>query len=270
VKQTRATPPPRTGNLLRSFRIALLAYVLLMVALTAWLTRARVTDWDSTLYMAIYPVNGDRSEQTRDYLSSLDADAFASIPEFFAREGKRFGLAIEQPLAIELGAEVAEPPPVPPASANPLAIAWWSLKLRWVAWRTEHAQSLPAPDIRMFVVYYDPETHERLAHSLGLAKGMIGVVNAFGRGDYDERNGVVIAHETLHTLGATDKYDPTTSLPSYPDGYAEPDREPLHPQRKAEIMGGRIALSPTQAEMPERLALCVVGDGTAEEIRWRR
>jgi hypothetical protein len=179
-----------------------------MVALTAWLTRARSTDWDDTLYMAIYPVNGDRSGETRDYLSTLDTGAFTSIADFFAREGQRYGLALERPLAIELGTEVAEPPPAPPASANPLAIAWWSMQLRWVAWRTEHAQSLPSPDIRMFVVYYDPQTHERLAHSLGLVKGLIGVVNAFADRDYGERNDVVIAHETLHTLGATDKYDP--------------------------------------------------------------
>jgi hypothetical protein len=269
VKRAAAPAAPR-GNLLRVFRIALFAYVLVMVALTAWLTRARSTAWDDTLYMAIYPVNGDRSVETRDYLATLGADAFASIPDFFTREGGRHGLTLEQPLAIELGTEVAEPPPEPPASANPLAIAWWSLRLRWVAWRTEHAQSLPSPDIRMFVVYYDPQTHERLAHSLGLAKGLIGVVNAFAHRDYGERNDVVIAHETLHTLGATDKYDPATSLPSYPDGYAEPEREPLHPQRRAEIMGGRIALSPTEAEMPETLALCVVGKLTADEIRWRR
>jgi hypothetical protein len=270
VKRARAAPAPRSGNLLRAVRIALLAYLLVMVALTAWLTRARSTDWDDTLYMAIYPVNGDRSGETRDYLSTLDTGAFTSIADFFAREGQRYGLALERPLAIELGTEVAEPPPAPPASANPLAIAWWSLQLRWVAWRTEHAQSLPSPDIRIFVVYYDPQKHERLAHSLGLVKGLIGVVNAFADRDYGERNDVVIAHETLHTLGATDKYDPATALPSYPDGYAEPQSEPLHPQRKAEIMGGRIAVSPTQAEIPERLALCVVGELTAEEIRWRR
>ena len=31
-------------------------------------------------------------------------------------------------------------------------------------------------------------------------------------------NNVVIAHELLHTVGATDKYDPVTDAPRIPDG----------------------------------------------------
>jgi hypothetical protein len=260
----------RSGSLLRTLRIAGLAYVLAMVALTAWLTKARSTDWNGTLYMAIYPVNGDGSEQSQRYLSELNAAAFEPVAEFFAREGAHHGVDLEAPIAIELGTQLAQAPPAPPAGGNPLAIVWWSLRLRYFAWRTQHAQALPAPDIRMFVVYYDPQTHARLAHSLGLEKGLIGVVNAYADREFTGSNDVVIAHETLHTLGATDKYDPATSLPRFPDGYAEPERQPLYPQSRAEIMGGRIALSPTEAEMPARLALCVVGAQTATEIRWQR
>jgi hypothetical protein len=263
-------PARRPGNLLRALRIALLSYILVMVAGTAWLTKARSTDWNDTLYMAIYPVNGDRSEPTRRYIAELGAPAFAPVAEFFAREGARYGLALKAPVAVDLGAQIEQAPPTPPTGGNPISIAWWSLRLRWFAWRTEHAQALPSPDIRMFVVYYDPQTHPRLAHSLGLAKGLIGVVNAFAARDYDGRNDVVIAHELLHTIGATDKYDPATSLPRFPEGYADPAREPLHPQVAAEIMGGRIALSPEAAEMPDTLGRCVVGAQTAREIRWRQ
>ena len=39
-----------------------------------------------------------------------------------------------------------------------------------------------------------------------------------------EENNVIVAHEILHTFGATDKYDPATTQPRYPDGYAEPGR----------------------------------------------
>jgi hypothetical protein len=71
----------------------------------------------------------------------------------------------------------------------------------------------------------------------------------------------------MHTLGATDKYA-ANNMPDYPAGYAEPYREPLFPQTAAEIMGGRIPLSPTRARMPESLDEVVVGVQTAAEIHW--
>ena len=64
----------------------------------------------------------------------------------------------------------------------------------------------------------------RVATRSGLQKGLIGVVNAFASDEQAAQNNVVIAHELLHTVGATDKYDPRTNQPSHPDGYAEPDR----------------------------------------------
>ena len=79
---------------------------------------------------------------------------------------------------------------------------------------------------------------------------------------------MVITHELLHTLGATDKYDLATNQPLYPEGYAEPDQQPLFPQEKAEIMAGRIPLSETKAAMPEGLTHTLIGEKTAREIKW--
>jgi hypothetical protein len=81
---------------------------------------------------------------------------------------------------------------------------------------------------------------------------------------------VTIVHELLHLFGATDKYDPATTQPRYPDGYADPGQSPLYPQQFAEIMGGRIPLSETQSETPRTLDLAIVGDRTAGEIHWGR
>jgi hypothetical protein len=96
------------------------------------------------------------------------------------------------------------------------------------------------------------------------------VVNAFASPALAARNNVVISHEFLHTVGATDKYDPATNLPRYPIGFAEPDRQPLYPQRLAEIMGGRIPLSEHRAVMPQSLAKATIGPLTAREIGWLR
>jgi hypothetical protein len=53
----------------------------------------------------------------------------------------------------------------------------------------------------------------------------------------------------------------------YPAGYGEPLREPLWPQRHAEIMGGRIAVSEREAMIPKSLRYVVIGPDTASEIR---
>jgi hypothetical protein len=58
-----------------------------------------------------------------------------------------------------------------------------------------------------------------------------------------------------------------SGLPDFPHGYAEPDREPLYPQRFAEIMGGRIAESELDAMIPRSLKYVVIGAKTAGEIR---
>jgi hypothetical protein len=79
----------------------------------------------------------------------------------------------------------------------------------------------------------------------------------------------VIAHELLHTLGATDKYG-NDNLPRLPDGYAEPDRQPLYPQTFAELMGGRIPVTASEAEIPESLQQVVIGPLSAAEIGWTR
>ena len=128
----------------------------------------------------------------------------------------------------------------------------------------------PPSDIDIYVRYFDPQQRSRLSHSLGLQKGLIGVVNAFAETTQAGSNNVIIAHELLHTLGATDKYDRVTNQPRFPGGFAAPDSAPRFPQSRAELMGGRIPLSPTQSQIPASLSEVVIGPETAREIRWIR
>jgi hypothetical protein len=107
--------------------------------------------------------------------------------------------------------------------------------MRYWAWRVD-APPGPAPDIKLFVLYHDPAISPALPHSLGLQKGLLGVVHVFADAGMRGSNDTVIAHELLHTLGATDKYDLASNQPMHPDGFAEPDREPLYPQSLAELM----------------------------------
>jgi len=256
-----------SGGFFRKFRITLLLLVLFFVGMNSWLTRLRTTDWNEPLWVVIYPINGDGGTATEHYISSLSPDSFKSVEDFLSREGRRYDARIVEPVTIQLAPEVSEHPPRPPDHGSTLSIMWWSLKLRyWAA--THDTFKGPEPDIQMFVVYYDPKTHQRLRHSLGLQKGLIGVVNAFASPALAPRNNVVIAHEFLHTVGATDKYNLQNNQPIFPEGFAEPDRKPVYPQQRAEIMAGRIPVASNNAIMPRSLSTCVVGPKTAREIRW--
>lgn len=101
-----------------------------------------------------------------------------------------------------------------------------------------------------------------------MQKGLIGVVYAFADPQMAGANNIVIAHELMHTLGASDKYAPATNLPQFPGGYGDPEAQPRYPQRDAEIMAGRRAISATEAQMPPDLDAVVVGEQTAREIGW--
>ena len=140
--------------------------------------------------------------------------------------------------------------------------------MRWWTWRKEREDKLPRADVQMFVVYHSSENRQLRERSVGLQKGMFGVVNAYASRAWAPRNRIIIAHELLHVLGATDKYDIATGQPLAPAGLAEPARDPVYPQRWAEIMAGRIALSPSDFKMPVSLRSCLIGAETALEIGW--
>jgi len=252
----------------KSIRIGILLIVLAVVASNAWLERHRSLTWRDSLYVGIFPVAADPGPAVRDYVASLQPEAFLPLEAFFAREAHRYGLALDRPFRIELYPAVAPAPPAAPVAAGPLAVIWWSLRVRWYAVRFGSAPGRPAPHIRVFVLYHDPALHRQLQHSTGLQKGQIGIVQAFASDAMSGANAIVVAHELLHTVGATDKYDLATDVPLYPQGYADPDQRPRFPQPLAEIMAGRRPLSATEQEMPDTLDDCVIGAATAAEIGW--
>ena len=249
----------------RRLRIAVLLLVLFVVAGMTWNDRQRTTEWHETLWVGIFPVNADGEPATDEYIASLTREQFTDVEEFLAREGARYGIAVEQPVKMVLYPQVATAPPQLATGTGVVGRVWWSLKLRWYTW--QQAGDTPA-DIRIFVLYHDPEATRAVPHSLGLQAGLLGVVYAYADEGLDGPNNTVIAHEVLHTVGALDKYEPGTNLPVFPAGYAQPDAEPRYPQELAEVMGGRIPLGPDDAVMPDGLADVVVGPETAAEIRW--
>jgi hypothetical protein len=250
----------------KHLRYLILLLILLFVAVNEALIKFRSTSWDSPLWVRIYAVSGDDREATGKYIDSLTKHSFTAIEKYVNREARRYGIPIDA-IEVEYNGRLQSGPPQPPSGQSVLENIWWSLKFRaWAAHRAWNSDQDDG-DVELFVTYYDIETTQSLRHSVGLEGGLIGIINAFADKSYRGSNQVVITHELMHTLGAEDKYG-MNSIPLHPQGYAQPYQQPLYPQRKAEIMGGRIPLKAQQAKMPESLAEVVIGVYTAAEINW--
>jgi hypothetical protein len=247
--------------------VLLLLLVLLWAATHTWFERVASTGWKHSLWVGIFPVNADGSATAQAYIDALQTAEFKDIEDFMAREAHRYGKELAEPVHIVLYPQVRQVPPQLGRGEGVIGTAWWSLKLRWFAWR-EAAVSRAPPRVRLFVLYHDPTTLQSVPDSHGMQKGLLGVVHAFALRPMAGSNSIVIAHELLHTLGATDKYDPSTGVPLFPIGFADPNRQPLYPQDEAEIMAGRRAVSAQEAQMPAALSAVVVGPATAMEIKW--
>jgi hypothetical protein len=250
----------------KTLRISVLLFVLFVVAQQALLEDAAL-DWKHGFRVRVYPVNVDRSDRVASYIRSLQTADFAPIATFIADEGASYQLGLDRPVEVSLGAQVEEAPPEPPKDGSGLSVVWWSLRFRYFAW-THSPNDGIKPHIRLYLLFHDPRKHSVLGHSTALIKGRIGLVNQFGAPEYLDQNLVIAAHELLHTLKAKDKYDPRTSLPVYPDGFAEPDKSPRYPQRFAELMGGRVPIAADQARIPASLREVLIGEKTAREIGW--
>jgi hypothetical protein len=252
----------------RVLRVTILLLILATVVQQTFLDKADL-DWKHDLYVAVYPVNADGSGEVASYIKTLTRDDFEPLVEYYAEEGARYNVGLRHPIEIQLGDVVNGIPPAPPNGGSILSTVLWSLKFRVFAWKNSPKVSVK-PDIRLYLLYYDSTINPRLSHSTALNKGRIGRVNLFGNKSYAKQNLVILGHELLHTLTATDKYDLETTLPAYPDGFAEPDKKPRYPQDLAELMGGRIPVEETKADIPKSLVQTLIGEKTAHEIGWLR
>jgi len=252
----------------RRIRIAVLLLILVVVALNTWTDSLVTTSWKAPMVVALFPINADGSAESSVYIASLSPEDFTSLETFFAEQANQHRLTLDRPIGFTLAPPLSSMPPPVPRERSALSAIKWSLKFRWWAWRTPPKPPGPTPRIRLFLAYHKGDRNAVLEHSTGLRKGLLGIVNLFADRQMEGANQTVIAHELLHTLGATDKYDLATTLPIYPDGYAEPNAQPLLPQRFAEVMAGRIPLSQTDARIPSSLRQVVIGDQTANEIGW--
>lgn len=249
-----------------TIRLLVLLSCLVVVGFTALHQRVYSRNWNQTLNAVVYPINGDGYLATDSYIKDLDSDDFAIINRWGEREAERYSLPLPVPFKVTLGDQISVLPPAFPDRANAVKVLIWGLRFRLWAWRN-------TPDdggltrVRMFVVYQTGEDNQALQHSLGMQKGLMGLVYAYSLRHQTAQNNIVIAHELLHTVGAVDKYN-SYGGPLMGVGYANANRIPLYPQRNAEIMAGRIPTSASRSYMAESLRSVIINSYTAREINW--
>lgn len=249
----------------RRFRILILLGVFAAAWGLTWLEQSMVRAWRTPLEVTVIPINGDGSAQASEAIRALKVEDFSDINGFVERETSRFGVKQSPAINLTLLPELRRIPPAPPRDGSVLKTIFWSLQLRWWVYQ-QSGQLLPElGTVKLFVLYHAPEDGVALAHSLGLQKGLIGVVHAFADPRQASQNNIVIAHELLHTLGATDKYD-AEGNPVYPQGYADPEWPQSTPRHEAEIMAGRYLAANGKKVMPLSLERCIIGAQTAHEI----
>ncbi|MDA3834079.1 MAG: hypothetical protein PF495_11850 [Spirochaetales bacterium] len=257
----------KTMTSFRLLRILGLLTVLVLVGLNRWQTSAATARWDMSQWVVVYPVNGDGLSTTSAYIEGLRVGQFAPVAEYLNSQAYNHGVSLATPFTVDLAPQVTAIPPEIPLERSVLSVVWYSLRLRYFG-LTNNPYDGPSPDIKIYVLYFSPFPGTVLPHSVGLQNGKIGVVNGFASWKHTRLTNIILTHEILHTVGASDKYDVVLNQPHFPQGYADPEQVPLYPQYRAEIMGATIMLSEDKPRLPISLGETTVGDVTAREINW--
>jgi hypothetical protein len=273
---------PGDPNRGKRIRVSILLGILLVVGLVylrIWLQENWTPDWDESQLVSVQilvPPNLDEDEEA--LLEQLDSFSFAdegvasitALDDWFAAEQKRYGVATNAPPVIFSVTPVKgmrSDPVAPPKGDEPFAERYTKTNEFLDFYRSHRTQS-PATNT-VYVIFYRPETHPEFKkiHSVADRRSRSGFVFAALDEDGAEAAVINIGHELLHLFGASDKYEEKKC--AFPEGYAEPFRDPLHPQRYAEVMAQGIPNGPGEREtIISTFDEARIGAQTAAEIGW--
>ena len=177
---------------------------------------------------------------------------------------RRFRVESRGPFAVDIS---------PPALRKP-GDTWYKAMFR--AWRypryfrqlaLDHGIAADKFTVKVYVAY-GGRSPDMASHSRGSSKGRVAMTFV----SIDELNPgyplVTIAHEIGHALGAYDAYDVQTSRAIHPEGFVEPFKRPLYPQRYAELMAVDIPISRLREQEISSLKQLRVGHNSAAEMGW--
>ncbi len=262
--------PSRTFFVLR---VSILLGILAIILLWAWNDKRRRvarTEWQRPLNVAlVLMTQGDVQPASIDKLSARvrDLEAHLAAEMQIHRPG-----AGQPPFVFQLYGPVAVTG-APPAPAGDGVTDL--VRHAYDSWQytrgIDSAVDLPwrAFDARLYLLLRPPANEERKSvEGQSEQGGWVGSVQVELDESMVDFALFVATHELFHVLGATDKYD-ATGRAMVPIGLADPARQPLFPQLRAEVMARNVALGGGQERPPDALAELAVGEQTAAEIGWR-
>jgi len=253
-------------------RVSVLLIALAGVLLWAgddWWRRRQRSEWRRPLRVALVLVEREPIAPTT--IAALGTHAF-DLERRLSSEYARYGRSGDPVSIVVKGPVTAKSDPPSATTEELLGLARHSYELwRWtrdlddragVEWR--------GYDSRIYLVLKPSrDGRPRAVEGESEQGGRVGVARADVDPGMLDFALFVATHELFHTLGATDKYDASGNA-AYPDGYAEPHKQPLYPQRGAEIMARNVPLSATSERPPDTLAELWIGAATAREIGWQQ
>lgn len=257
----------------RWFRIRVGVLLAVLVGVVLWAvhdqrSRRGRNDWDHTLEIALVlveaaPVPPDAVDAVRARVPALE--------ERLTSELRRRRADAPRPFRFVVKGSVAATSPVPTAASDGVidlakhayALGAWARDVDARA-----GVDASAYDSRVYLVVRPPASAERQeVEGESEQGGRIGTVAVELDASMADFVLFVAAHELFHTLGASDAYD-ATGLARVPEGLPEPERQPLYPQRFAEVMARNLVLAPGDERPPESLDELAVGPTTAHAIGW--
>lgn len=247
--------------------------IVIVVAARIYYHDNKKFDWDRTYNVALIEVAYGSKESTRTLSSNGKEILQQSLEKWFESEAKRVYNSQIKPFRFEiLGPAFNEKtPPTLPTENDSLWTRYKQTSAFIKFFNDRFAQTGANPDnfdIKLYLYIYpaDKGLDYDKQHSVGTTRGRFGVVFLPIGKQSAGRTTCLIAHEILHTVGASDKYD-GSRLTVYPDGYFFPAQR--YPQQFAEIMALATPIDIGREKDADNLDTSRVGNKTAEEIGWK-
>lgn len=267
-----AMEPERRKRLFFRIRVAVLLFVLFVVVLYAIRdirSRGARKDWDHTLDVAIVLLRDGNVDPAA--LESVRERAPALADRLNA-EMRRYRTVGPPPFRFHVKGPIDGVRPPPAAAGDGVVdLAKGSAALAtWLGEVDPRAGVVPDHyDTRIYVTVRPGDPRSRsMFEGMSEENGRVGLVSVELDATMVDTTLFVVAHELMHTLGATDRYD-ASGHTLIPAGLPEPDRSPLYPQRFAEVMARNRVVAAGREVVPETIGELAVGSDTAKEIGWR-